>query len=78
MPRRWLVTLDTYANATYGRSISSAVLEGTCASCGKPALTFATAEAATDYPRVGLCQHCHNAQQSISDTIVPFNQNYRK
>jgi hypothetical protein len=75
--RKWLMTLDTYANATYGRSVSSAVIAGTCVSCGGSAYPFATDEAATMYPQVGLCQGCQNAQRSIADTIVPFNQNYR-
>lgn len=75
--RRWLTTLDTYANETYGRSVSSSVMAGTCVSCGRSAYPFATDEAASLYPQIGLCESCQNAQRSIADTIVPFNQNYR-
>ncbi len=71
------MTLDTYTNATYGRSVSSAVTMGTCVSCGESGYPFATDEAESLYPQVGLCQGCQNAQRSIADTIVPFNQNYR-
>ena len=77
MLHKWLVTLDTYANETYGRSIWSSVVAGLCVSCGRPAHPFASADAASQYPEVGLCQHCQDAQRPIADTIVPFNQNYR-
>jgi hypothetical protein len=74
---RWLMTLDSYANATYGRSISSAVAGGICVSCGHAAHPFRTADAEALYPAMGLCERCQDAQKPISDTIVPFNQNYR-
>ena len=77
MSYKWLMTLDSYANATYGRSISSSVASGTCVSCGRSAHPFKTAEAEAEYPAVGLCERCQDAQKPISDTIVPFNQNYR-
>lgn len=75
--RQWLESLDTYANATYGYSLTSAVATGTCVSCGRPAYPFATAESAARYPRIGLCEHCQNAKRSKADTVVPFDQNYR-
>jgi hypothetical protein len=74
---RWLVTLDSYASETYGRSLSSSVVAGVCVSCGRSAQEFTTPETAAEYPRVGLCERCQKAQQSIADAIVPFSQNYR-
>ena len=73
----WLLALDSYANETYGRTISSAVLGATCVSCGGPAYRFTQPEAAGVYLRSGLCEVCQDAQTPISDTIIPFNQNYR-
>jgi len=77
MSSEWLRTLDSYANETYGQPISSAILTGRCVSCGKPARTFATPDAEVSYIRTGVCEPCQHAQTSISDKIIPFNQNYR-
>ena len=75
--REWLLALDTYANATYGRSIWRSIVAGTCVSCGRSAHLCTRTDAARRYPRYGLCEHCQNASTSVPDTIVPFNQNYR-
>jgi hypothetical protein len=56
--REWLMTLDTYANETYGRPVSSAVDDGTCVSCNKPAYDPSTVAAAQLYSRTGVCEHC--------------------
>jgi hypothetical protein len=73
VPRRWLVTLDTYANATYGRATGAALVAGTCVSCGQSAHHFTTTQAAAQYPRSGLCERCQRLQTSMTDTVVPFN-----
>lgn len=68
----WLRALDTYANETYGRSLTSAVVEGACVSCGRNAQPFPSAEAEAAYVRVGLCMHCQDVQHSTPSQIVPF------
>jgi hypothetical protein len=75
--REWLMTLDTYTNETYGRPASAAVVSGTCVACEATIRAFSTLAAAHIYSQRGLCERCQAAQRSISDTIVPFNQNYR-
>jgi len=67
--RQWLETLDSYANATYGRSIASSVVAGICVRCGRPAHPFTVPEAATRYAAVGLCERCY-AERSSSDEGV--------
>jgi hypothetical protein len=75
MPRRKLIALDSYANETYGCSISSAIVAGICVRCGKPARLFTTEGAAARYPRVGLCERCQRFdEQSMKETVVPFDQ----
>ena len=64
--RQWLETLDSYANATYGRSIANSVVNGICVRCGRPAHPFTVPEAATRYAAVGLCDRCH-AERSAPD-----------
>jgi hypothetical protein len=73
----WLMTLDTYTNETYGRPVSSSVVDSICVVCGGTSRTFNTPMTARAYSQVGLCEHCQALQKSISDKIVPFNQNYR-
>ena len=75
--REWLMTLDTYTNDTYGRPASSAIAGGTCVVCEGTTGAFSTLAAAHIYSQRGLCERCQAAQRSISDKIVPFNQNYR-
>ena len=75
--REWLASLDSYANETYGRPISSAVVAGRCVYCDAETLTFTTPQTSATYVRTGLCEHCQATHSSISDNIVPFNQNYR-
>ena len=77
MPRRRLIALDSYANETYGRSISSAIIAGTCVRCGKSVHPFTMRDAAARYPRSGLCERCQRCDEPIRNTIVPFNQNDR-
>ena len=75
--REWLLTLDSYTNETYGRPVSSAIVGGTCVVCDCAPQTFSTPAAARAYKQRGLCERCQEAQRSIADKIVPFNQNYR-
>ena len=75
--REWLTTLDSYTNETYGRPVSDAVEGGTCVSCEGTAQKFTTLAAAHVFSQTGVCERCQAAQRSISDKIVPFNQNYR-
>jgi hypothetical protein len=75
--RDWLLRLDSYANETHGRPVSSAVVRGTCVSCGGAARAFTTSQASSAYVQLGLCERCQNAHRPIKDNIVPFNQNYR-
>jgi hypothetical protein len=75
--REWLMTLDTYTNATYGRPASSSIVGGTCVVCEKSTRGFSSLAAAHIYSQRGLCERCQAIQRSISDKIVPFNQNYR-
>jgi hypothetical protein len=70
MPRRWLVTLDTYANATYGWPISSAVIAGSCVQCGQPARPGMAPADARAYVAAGLCHRCRVAAPPA--TILPF------
>jgi hypothetical protein len=58
--RRHLTTLDSYANDTYGRSISSAVASGTCVRCSTKVEPFATTKAGVEYARDGLCDGCRS------------------
>ena len=74
MTFKWLVKLDTYANATYGRSISNAVAAGICVSCAKPAYPFADPEAASAYPKTGLCERCQTERRSSVGKVLPFDQ----
>jgi hypothetical protein len=73
----WLVTLDSYANSVYGRPVSSSIVDGACVCCGKTAGSFTSAETRSVYLRSALCERCQRAHESLSDWIVPFNQNYR-
>jgi hypothetical protein len=77
VPHKWLMTLDTYANATYGRAIGVALVAGTCVRCGQAAHRFTTTQAAAQYLRRGLCEPCQHAQTSMADTLVPFKHNHR-
>ena len=75
--REWLMTLDSYTNETYGRPVSSAIVSGTCVVCERTPQPFSTPVAGRAYRQSGLCERCQDAQRSIADKIVPFNQNYR-
>ena len=75
--REWLMTLDSYSNETYGRPVSSAIVSGSCVSCEGTTQAFSTPAAGRAYRQNGLCEPCQAARRSISDKIVPFNQNYR-
>lgn len=77
LAHEWLLMLDSYANETYGRPVSSAVVSGTCVACGGRVQKMTTPTGARAYSQTGLCERCQNAHRSISDNIVPFNQNYR-
>lgn len=73
VPRNWLLTLDAYANAVYGRNVSSAVASGTCVSCGTDAHPFGNrTAAAAAYPRVGLCERCYGAERPTEHRVLPF------
>ena len=78
MRHRWLKMLDTYANATYGRDISSAISTSTCVRCDEPVHPFTSFQAADRYPKVGLCERCQQSEQQPKDTVVPFKPRFRK
>ena len=75
--REWLMTLDTYTNDTYGRPASSSIASGTCVVCEGTIRAFSTLAAGHIYSQRGVCERCQAAHRSITDKIVPFNQNYR-
>jgi hypothetical protein len=75
--REWLMTLDSYTNQTYGRPASASIDDATCVICEQPTRAFTTLAAAHIYSQRGLCERCQAVQRSISDKIIPFNQNYR-
>jgi hypothetical protein len=68
--RRWLWSLDTYANATYGRSVSSAVVANRCVSCNEE-IGRSSPQGAAPYAHVGLCERCQR-DEAITDIVVPF------
>ncbi len=78
MSREWLRMLDSYANETYGFAITSAIVAGSCVSCGEPARMFSHSDGELTYIKTGVCEACQRAQESIADKIIPFNQNYRQ
>jgi len=66
--------LDTYANETYGRSVSTAVATGTCVACGRTAHPFGSPDSTDAYVRWGLCEPCQ-ARQPVADYLTPLVRN---
>ena len=69
-PNEWLISLDSYSNETYGRSITSAVAANGCVSCGAGADRFFRSTTRACYPRTGLCERCQ--ERSGPDVVLPF------